>query len=119
MNRLAFVKMGISVLLGICFWLPQTTSFAKGQANEMKQLQLIEQATQQKNWSEANSRTHALKKYCEARLWKYQLLSNQNEYNPMLSDLSKLNGAVKAHDKAQTLVWISAIKSQVKLIYSP
>lgn len=95
-----------------------TEALAKGQLAELKALNTLEQAVKQNQWGKAESQFKQLDATSKKNLWKYQMLSEETEYGTMQNELTKLYGAIIAHDRTQALVETSFLHSLYKRIYT-
>lgn len=108
-----------AMLLAVIFLSLPHTGEAKGTSNEFTQLNKIEQSITKSDWSSAQTHYTKLHQSYTKQLWKYQIFGNKNEYGNLQDELAKLDGAIKAKDKTQSLVILSYIRSLYKQIYSP
>lgn len=119
MLKKGLIKLFCLLALFLFFGTFSTQALAKGQLSEIKSLNAIEQAAQHNKWGIAENQFKQLEAISRKNLWKYQLYSEEKVYRSMQQELTKLNGAIKAHDRTQSLVETSYLRSLYTQMYRP
>ncbi|MCT1903041.1 DUF4363 family protein [Oceanobacillus sojae] len=83
-----------------------------------QQIDKLEQAIEQPEWSKITSQAEELKKMYKKDKWKIQLVGDEDEYEGLDESISNLIAAAKEEDSINTRLELATVKSIFEGIYS-
>ncbi|GGP09180.1 DUF4363 family protein [Oceanobacillus neutriphilus] len=82
------------------------------------QIDKLEKAIAQPEWSKVTSQAEELKQMFEEDKWKIQLIGDEDEYEGLDESISNLIAAAKEEDSINTRLELATVKSIFEGIYS-
>ena len=89
-----------------------------GKESFYKNVEAIELAVQDENWSSLNKLSKELDEIYKRQEWKIQLLGDESEYETLQESIDHLLVSIESEDLLQTKLELSTIKTLLQFIYS-